>query len=69
MRVNSEIIHVDVVFPLHLFILRSEDIYCSHVYPLLLSLQNHPGFKPLIFSHFFPCEQYIHESKQSLRSK
>jgi len=36
MRVNLELIHVDVVFPLHLFILRGKDIYCSHVYPLLL---------------------------------
>jgi len=36
MRVNSEITHADVVFLLHLFILREKDIYCSHVYSLLL---------------------------------
>jgi len=35
MRVNSEIAHADVVFPLHLFILRGEDIYYSQVYLLL----------------------------------
>jgi len=38
MRVNSEIAHADVVFPLHLFILRGEDIYGSQVYPLLFFL-------------------------------
>jgi len=36
MRVNSEIAHADVIFPLHLFILRGEDIYCSQTYYLLL---------------------------------
>jgi len=36
MRVNSKITYADVTFPIHLFILRGEDIYCSHVYHLLL---------------------------------
>jgi len=36
MRVNSKIAHADVVFPLHLFILRGDDIYSSHVYLLPL---------------------------------
>ena len=31
-----EIAHDDVAFPLRLFILRGENIYCSQVYPLLL---------------------------------
>jgi len=36
MRINLEITLADVAVPLHLFILRGEDIYCSQVYPLLL---------------------------------
>jgi len=36
MKVNLEITHADVVFPLHLFILKGDDIYCSQVYLLLL---------------------------------
>jgi len=35
MRVNLEIRDADMAFPLHLFILRGDDIYCSQVYPLL----------------------------------
>jgi len=35
MRVNLEIRDAYMVFPLHLFILRGEDIYYSQVYPLL----------------------------------
>ena len=37
-RVNLEIRDADMTFPLHLFILREEDIYCSQVYPLPLFL-------------------------------
>ena len=54
-----------MAFPLHLFILRGEDIYCSQYILSSSSLQN-LGSKPAIFSHFFPCEQYIYGSKQSL---
>ena len=42
-------------------------IFTVHRYILSSFLQN-PGSKPLISSHFFPCEQYIHGSKQSLRA-
>ena len=63
MRVNSEIALDDVAFPLHLLILREEDIYCSEVYPLFLF----PAKPWIQTSHLFLCEQYIHRSKQSLR--
>jgi len=43
MRVNLEI--RDAAFPLHLFILRGEDIYCSQVYPLFCtSLNSNHGY-------------------------
>jgi len=55
MRINLEIIHADVIFPLHLFILRGEDIYLSQVYPLLI-FPAKLWYKPLIFPHLFSCE-------------
>jgi len=55
-----------MLFSLYISSFWGERIFIVHRYILSFSSMQNLGSKPLISSHFFPCEQYIHESKQSL---